>query len=121
MIVVQFSLSETSGGLWCSILLSAGSVVRSDQVAQVFPHSAVENLQGWRPHNLSGHPVPVFYPPYDTSLYPQGEKASPTPSLKLSCFNLCLLSLVLLSCTTVKSLLDYLLAVGHPEAVVSPG
>lgn len=39
-------------------------------------------------------------------------KVSPTYSLKLSCFNLCLLSIVFPSCTAVKSLLDFLLVGG---------
>lgn len=86
--------------------------MRSDWVVQGFFHSSVQNLQGWRLYDLSGQPVPALYHSHDTSLDPQGEKAFPTCSLKVSCFNLCLLSLVLLSCATVESLLDYLLAGG---------
>lgn len=46
--------------------------------------SGIENLRGWRLHSLPGQPVPMC------DCHPEGEKFFFKPSLKLSCFSLCL-------------------------------
>ena len=47
-------MTGTSGGLWSNLLLKVGAALRSDQVAQGFIQSGLENLQGPRLQNLSG-------------------------------------------------------------------
>lgn len=46
---------------WSNRIIQAGSA----KVAQGFIHSGLENLQGWRLHNLSVQPISVFNCPQD--------------------------------------------------------
>lgn len=60
--VSQFTVGETSGGLYSNILLQAGSpAIRSDQVAQGFIQSDLETLHRQRLHNSSELPVPTLH------------------------------------------------------------
>lgn len=51
----QFRLERTPGGLWSNVLPEAGSAMGTYQAAQGFIQPTVENMQGQRHHNLSGH------------------------------------------------------------------
>lgn len=84
----------------------------------------VENFQGQRLRSPCGQPMPVPCHLLHPSLYPWGEKVSPTCSLNFFWFNVCLFSPALLSGTAVKSLLTVSLqkAAGRsPWSCLSPG
>lgn len=84
----QFRLEGTPGGLWSNVLPEAGSAMGTHQVAQGFIQPTVENMQGQRHHNLSGHQWKCLLL-HLNCIYP------------LSTFCCCL---VFPPCTTVKSL-----------------
>lgn len=64
----KFRLERSSGGLQSNLLLTAGTGLRSDLIAQGFVPSGVENLYTWKLHSLSRHPLLGC---------PQGEEISP--------------------------------------------
>lgn len=64
-----------------------------DQFSEGLVHSSVESFQGWRFHNLSWKPVPMF----DRSL---GENVFLIRNWNVPCPALCLLPHILLLCTS---------------------
>lgn len=96
-IVGQFRLAGAPGGLQFNLLPRTGPPLGSDQVAQGFIQSGLENVQGWRGHRLSG---PYFH----SWTTPTWKELLLIPCLHLSGFNLCLLPLMLPPHTTMRTL-----------------
>ena len=70
---------RVSGGLQFNLLLRAGPAMRSAWAAHAFIQVCLENLQGWRLHNLSEQPLPDC---------PHGEKDLPHTQSELLFFQL---------------------------------
>ena len=92
-------------------------------VAHGFSQSGLENLQGWRRHSFAGQPAPL--PDFS-----RAKNFSFCPLWTFSYFNICLLCVVLLPFTTVKSLAPFpwqspckywKAAIRHPATVSSTG
>lgn len=59
-IIGSLRLEGTLEGLLSNLLLKMGSAKRSEQVAQGFVQSGIENPQEWRLHNLLGNLFPCL-------------------------------------------------------------
>lgn len=57
-------MEEISRGLSSNVVLKGESATRLGKIARVFIQADLENLQGWRWHNLFGQPVAVFDCPH---------------------------------------------------------
>ena len=56
----SFMLGGTSAGVQANVLLTAGSAMGSEQVAQAFLQVGLEKLQGWTWHRLCGTSAPLL-------------------------------------------------------------
>ena len=71
MVDVGRDLQRSSGPI---PLLKQGHL---EPVAQECDQMASEHLQGWRPHNLLGQPVPALSQPYSEKVFPHVQREPP--------------------------------------------
>lgn len=117
---MSFRLGGTSGGFSSNLLLKVGSALRSEHAAQSFSWSLKTSKDGDCTTSLAARPT--------ASLSSLWKRFFLMSTLKLSCFPLIPLSLILSWCTTVKSLPLFSLpcrygktAVRFPKALFSGG